>query len=213
MTDEPRRRTIPGRRRQNLARPRTRAAPAPPAARRSAPRPVSQAAYARHRGVSREAVRRALAEGRIEADAQGRIDTEAADVAWERNSAPAALRGARRRRRPDPDESSFAEARARREAWMAELAELNYRQRSGELVPAEDVRRSAFDVGRRLRSQLLTIPDRVAAQLAGLHDPMAVHRVLRAEILKACAEIAGEAGDAESVSPPEEAAPPARARA
>jgi len=38
--------------------------------------------YARHRGVSHTAVRKALATGRIEADAEGAIDPVAADAQW-----------------------------------------------------------------------------------------------------------------------------------
>lgn len=43
---------------------------------------ISIRAYARHRGVSHTAVRKALASGRIQADSMLRIDPVAADQAW-----------------------------------------------------------------------------------------------------------------------------------
>ena len=50
---------------------------------------VTQADYARHRGCTREAVRRALQSGRITAfGADQRINVELADVQWSRNTRP-----------------------------------------------------------------------------------------------------------------------------
>src|SRR5271168_472174 len=50
--------------------------------------PMSLRAYARHRGVSLRAVQKALASGRIAAREDGRLDAEAADTNWARNTAP-----------------------------------------------------------------------------------------------------------------------------
>ena len=55
---------------------------------------MSVAGYARHRGVSRQAVYRALAVGRITRDRDGRIDVQATDAQWEETTDP--LRGGRR---------------------------------------------------------------------------------------------------------------------
>ena len=49
---------------------------------------VSLRAYARHRGVSLGAVQKAIKSRRIQKTASGQIDAEAADVEWERNTAP-----------------------------------------------------------------------------------------------------------------------------
>ncbi len=49
---------------------------------------LSISAYARHRGVSRQAVHLALRTGRIRRSADGRIDVEEADRAWLANTAP-----------------------------------------------------------------------------------------------------------------------------
>ena len=48
---------------------------------------ISIRAYARHRGVSDAAVRKAIAVGRVTPEADGTIDSERADREWARNSA------------------------------------------------------------------------------------------------------------------------------
>lgn len=49
---------------------------------------VSRRAYAKHRGCAENAVRKAIAAGRIVIEADGSIDIAKADAAWTRNSAP-----------------------------------------------------------------------------------------------------------------------------
>src|SRR5712691_2315769 len=49
---------------------------------------MSLRAYARHRGVSLRAVQKALKSGRISAREDGRLDADAADANWARNTAP-----------------------------------------------------------------------------------------------------------------------------
>lgn len=50
------------------------------------PRSISQADYARHRGCSQTAVRKAIKDGRIEPLPDGRIDPIKADEQWARNT-------------------------------------------------------------------------------------------------------------------------------
>ena len=47
---------------------------------------VSIRAYARHRGVAENAVRKAIKAGRITPDSNGKIDVAKADAAWEANT-------------------------------------------------------------------------------------------------------------------------------
>src|SRR5919108_216758 len=53
---------------------------------------VSRRAYARHRGVAENAVRKAIAAGRIELEPDGTIDPEKADQAWARRTDPSQQR-------------------------------------------------------------------------------------------------------------------------
>jgi hypothetical protein len=146
---------------------------------------LSLRAYARRRGVSHEAVRRALASGRIGARPDGRIDPETADRQWGANTRPKVRRGLG----GDPPLMSFAEARALREHYRAELARLEYEQRVAGLLDAEEVRAAAFTCARRARDLLLAIPDRVAPVVAGLTDVGECHRVLEAEVERASDEL------------------------
>ena len=146
---------------------------------------LSLRAYARRRGVSHEAVRRALASGRIAARPDGRIDPEMADRQWGANTRPKAGQGAT----ADPPVMSFAEARALREHYRAELARLEYEQRVDGLLDAEEVRAAAFTCARRARDLLLAMPDRVAPVVAGLTDVGECHRVLETEVARALDEL------------------------
>jgi hypothetical protein len=53
---------------------------------------VSRRAYARHRGVAENAVRKAIASGRIELEPDGTINVAKADQAWTRRTDPAQQR-------------------------------------------------------------------------------------------------------------------------
>ena len=52
----------------------------------------SRRAYARHRGVAENAVRKAIASGRIELERDGTIDPAKADLAWTRRTDPSQQR-------------------------------------------------------------------------------------------------------------------------
>jgi hypothetical protein len=123
---------------------------------------VSQRAYARHRGVSLAAVQKAIKLGRIRTTADGKIDVEQADRDWERNTnygGPVAAGDA------IVSGPSYAQSRAVREVYTARLAKLEYEERIGKLVPADQVTIAGFTKGRTVRDHMMIIPDRVAAQI------------------------------------------------
>lgn len=173
---------------------------------------MTQAEYARHRGVSRQAVSKALRTGRIVLVEGGKIDPEVADAAWRQNTDPSkpsnsvagnpggAVPGARRpvlrvqhvasgASTPGPD---YQVSRAVRETYMAKLARLEYEVKTGKLIDAEESQQAAFADNRRVRDLLLAIPDRTAAQMAACSDPAECHRLLAAEIRRACEELSDE---------------------
>ncbi len=55
---------------------------------------LSRRAYARHRGCAENAVRKAIASGRISVEADGTIDPAKADAQWAANTDPSLQRGA-----------------------------------------------------------------------------------------------------------------------
>ncbi len=170
---------------------------------------VSRRAYARHRGCSDGAVRKAIASGRIAPEPDGTIDPAKADAEWERNTRPGQQRGRRAAPAPDAKQSQpgsqagrsesgparsrvpdYGEQRAIREAYAARLAKLDYEERTGKLVGSEQVKVGWFNVLRILRDRLLNLPDRLAAVLAAEADPGEVRNVLMAELRTVLTEIA-----------------------
>jgi hypothetical protein len=85
--------------------------------------------------------------------------------------------------------ASYAGSRAAREAYLARLAKLEFEERSGKLVDADQIRVQVFGLGRRLRDAFLGLPDRVAPLLVGQTDQAAVHRLLTQEIMTCLAEL------------------------
>ena len=59
-----------------------------------------------------------------------------------------------------------------------------------ELVPAEQVKKESFQLGRSIREQLANLADRLSNELAGESDPAVIHRVLTNEHRQCLMEIA-----------------------
>jgi hypothetical protein len=150
---------------------------------------VSKSEYARRRGCTEAAVRRAVKDGRISL-IDGKIDPVAADAQWASNSrvragskpttdAPAA----------DPDtEGGYWQSRARREAAEAEMAELKLAEQRGSLVRAADVR-SVFSTRLAgLRNSLLQIPARLSPVMAAESDQARCFEALQSELHAALAQ-------------------------
>ncbi|GJQ59775.1 MAG: hypothetical protein D8M57_13180 [Candidatus Scalindua sp. AMX11] len=66
------------------------------------------------------------------------------------------------------DGATFSKAKAFKEGYKAKLAELEYKEKIKEYVKAVDVESAAFNMARKIRDQLLNIPDRVQAEFAAL---------------------------------------------
>ena len=177
---------------------------------------VSIRKYAAHRGVSHVSVLKAIRAGRIERGADGSIDVQAADVAWEKNTNPG--QQARQQRhvatspvpvnsRPEAPASvepiaelrsaagglDYSKARAVRENYMARMAKLEFEERSNKLMSRDEVQVAAFKKFRDFRDSMLNIPDRLASVLAAEADASRVHALLSEEIRKMLTEFADAA--------------------
>jgi len=154
---------------------------------------VSLREYARHRQISHTAVQKAIRQGRIRTTPEGQIDVEQADSDWDRNSSPSAKPAKtvpqEQMRTEPPRGPSYAQSRAVRELYMARLAKLEYEERSGKLVSAEEVVEAAFNRGRVTRDRMLTIPDRISCLLAAESDERKIYDMLTAEIRDALIEL------------------------
>ena len=144
---------------------------------------ITQAEYARHRGVDPTTVRDAIKSGRITL-IEGKIDPVAADAQWSRNTRarvnsrqrmadePAADAG--QVQAPAPQES-YEAARRRRELAEAQMAELKLAELRGELVRVAGVRTEVAKLAAGLREGLMQIPARLAPVLAAEGDAGRVH--------------------------------------
>lgn len=89
-----------------------------------------------------------------------------------------------------PGTPSLAQAKAVRENYLARLAKLEYEQKIGKLISADEVRLKAFNAARAARDALNTMEDRLAPILASITDLQEVRRVLREDIRRTCERIA-----------------------
>ena len=143
---------------------------------------LSIRAYAKYRGVSDAAVRRAIDDGRITTMPDGQIDPEIADKQWEANTDDKYRPKGNISASPDSG-ISYQKSRANKELFEALLKKLEYEERSGKLVEIAKMEVDAFTAARVARDKLLAIPDRLAPTLVGVTDIHELKEILRKEIL------------------------------
>jgi len=83
----------------------------------------------------------------------------------------------------------YTQARTLNERYKAALKKLEFDEKNGSLVRADEVKQEAFDCARRTRDAILNIPDRVAAMLASENKESAVRELLAAELRTALEEL------------------------
>jgi len=164
--------------------------------------------YAKQRGVSGRAVRKAIAAGRLVQGAfrdggRWKIDPAVADQEWQRNTAPQFQRenkgggrakgeGGRPPRAPAaavsaagdapmPKVPSQAQAAAVRTMYQARLLELDLKERQAQLVPKAEVDRVWFEEGRRVRDAIRRTPQQMIGDIARAVGGM--NQEQRAEVL------------------------------
>ena len=173
---------------------------------------VTFSEFAAIKGCTKAAVTHAtktrIADAVVDKDGKRWLDRDLALELWNRNTkathnakvskpdpieAPAP-RDARELRQkvaglPDDEIPELNESRARREHYQAELAKLEVDLKRKELVPAVDVQKEAFALGRSVREALANLADRLSHQLAGETDPARIHAVLTDEHRAALVEL------------------------
>lgn len=151
---------------------------------------VSQREYARRRGITHRAVQKAIAAGRIRTH-EGKIDPAQADADWPLTTDPSKPKGTATGREmradnpaaapPHDDEPlrgaagpradgalAYAQSRAIREAYEARLRKLDYEERRGKLVDAEQVARRWEQVIGISRTKVLALPSKIRTRLPKL---------------------------------------------
>lgn len=177
---------------------------------------ITLSEYGRIRGVTREAVRQAIIAGRlknsVKQNEKGKwvVDPGAANIEWELATShkhrpkhlgdtrpadykPIVIPGmGKAADSDDPMQVTLAEAQRRAEVAKAEIQEIKLAQLKGELVPVAEVEAEAFKAARTVRDNMLNIPDRVAAEFAGITQSQVIHARLMDEIRKALEGLQGE---------------------
>ncbi len=149
------------------------------------------------KGTVTAATKSRIAAAVVEKDGKRWLDRDLALELWNKNTKathnakvsqpdpvePATPRELRRAIEALPDDAipELNESRARREHYQAELSKLQVAQQRRELVPAEEVKKDAFQVGRSIREALANLADRLSHQLAGETDPAVIHQLLTDE--------------------------------
>lgn len=149
------------------------------------------------KGTVTAATKSRIASAVVEKDGKRWLDRDLALQLWNRNTKathnakvsqadpvePTTPRELRKAIDALPDDAipELNESRARREHYQAELAKLQVAQQRKELVPVDEVKKEAFQIGRSVREALANLADRLSHQLAGETDPTVIHQLLSDE--------------------------------
>ena len=164
---------------------------------------LSIRAYARHRGVSHVAVKKAIDSGRITPEADGTIEPNRADLEWAQNTvparkaapvkaAPAAVESPRARSQEteaaapplSTGGASLLQARTVNEVVKAQTNKVRLARLKGELVDRPQAIAHVFKLARSERDAWLNWPARISAQMAAKLniDPHTMHVALEAAV-------------------------------
>jgi len=84
---------------------------------------------------------------------------------------------------------SFAEAQRLEKSYAAALKKLEYEEKIGKLISADEVREAVFTKARTVRDAILNIPDRISATIAVESDQIAVSKLLMDELVQALEDL------------------------
>ena len=129
-------------------------------------RGMTQTEYAKHRGVSRQAVFRHKMAGRLVCTERGFINVAASDEALKAVLDPAfTARPEASNDKINLKRTSFDKSKAKEKQYQAALLELDYLAKNKKLVSAKGVEKAAYELGRKFRDEMLRVPQRVISQL------------------------------------------------
>ena len=171
---------------------------------------LSIRAYARHRGVSHVAVKKAIDTGRITPLADGTLDPDQADQEWAQNTlisrkkTPETSKANTLKPSQEPAETfsapppssntSLLQARTANEVVKAQTNKVRLAQLKGELVDRSQAIAHVFKLARAERDAWMSWPSRISSQMAADLDidAHALHVALEEQVrqhLKELAEI------------------------
>lgn len=161
---------------------------------------ITQVEWARRQGFSKQYVGKLINEGKIKL-VKGMIDERTANAALEMQRNPnisLKRNGSGIYEQTSEINALFAKTRLKNEIEKGKLLEAKVKSEIGELVSAEEVRKTAFAMGRIIRDGILNVPDRVSALLATINDASQIHEILTKELRLVLEELSND-DDAESI--------------
>jgi len=169
---------------------------------------VSIRKYARQRGVSEAAVRKAIKSGRISKEPDGTIDPDKADAQWDKNTDVAQQREPKRKavssaaidavsdtlqeQGVSAGGTTYMQARAANEVLKAQTNRLRLQQLKKELVDRSSALAHVFKLARAERDAWISWPARISSQMAaelGV-DTHTMHVTLEAYVRQHLSELA-----------------------
>lgn len=150
---------------------------------------LSMRQYAIHRGVSVQAVSKAVKEGRIKLGRDKKIDVAKADKEWAANT--------NTRAGSDPavaglEIPTYAESRAAREAYAALREKQLFELEAKTLVPRDQVTKILQAIIATARAKLLAMPNSLAPLVAVENDERKCQTILAAGVREALDELSDQ---------------------
>ena len=157
--------------------------------------------YARRRGVTTEAVSKAVKTGRISLVGK-KVDIAAANRDWAANTQPGQMAAKKTRKarskgskrtqvapkegQPAGDSTvnNYANSRARREDYLARMAEVDFEERAGKLVNANEMKAQWMKLITEAKTRLLSVPIKCKSRLPALSalDVSIIENLIRDEL-------------------------------
>lgn len=76
-------------------------------------------------------------------------------------------------------QSNYQKAKGVKEFYQAKIAEIDYQERAGKLVPVNKIKAEAFKMARNLRDTLMAIPEKTSAELVHMNDAREIQIYLK----------------------------------
>ena len=162
---------------------------------------ITMAELAKLKNVSRMAVSKKVKSGKLDGavvnhNGKKLVNKEEAFRLWELQAPPSKDKSVRTQLKQEinslPADSipDFAESKAKREFYLAELAKLDVEEKKKQLVSVDEIKKSSFAKARSIREALTNLADRLSHQLAGEDDATVIHNIISTEHREALENLA-----------------------
>ncbi|MGR3495209.1 hypothetical protein [Citreimonas sp.] len=147
---------------------------------------ATQGEFARHVGITQQAVSDLVGRGVIKPQGRGKLDLDEARLAY-----CAHLRSVAGNRSGDPDaDLDLTAERARKAKEEADRLEMQNARERGELLARGDVDAAVVGAFARVRARLIGVPSKVAPLVVSMENPAEAEGTIRSAVYEALKELA-----------------------